>query len=160
MVAVFGEIGRESIGRLAGSMSLGDLHQVEPTAIISPGPPSLGLRSLERFCVVFHQSENRVWLCSNNAGPIQPSAERSIGFSFYSDRGGLRIAGVIPGSPAEEAHLAAGTLVTQIEHRPATSWSRDQMEQWINSHADVALVVAEKDGERALRLRAWDLVPL
>lgn len=159
MVAVFGEVGREAIGRLAGNMSLGDLQQIEPTAIVSTGPPSLGLRSIERFCVIFSQSENRVWICSTSAEPILPTAERSIGLSLLSDQGGLRIAGVIPGSPAEDAHLATGALVTQIEHRPATSWSRDQMEQWINSHEDVALVVAEKTGERALRLRAWDLVP-
>ena len=159
LVAVLGEVGREDIGRLAGSLSLGGLQQVEPIAIISPGPSSLGLRSLERFCVIFNQSENRVWLCGANAEPILPTAERSVGLSVYPDRGGLRIAGVIPGSPAEEAHLTAGSLVTQIEHRSATSWSRDKMEEWINSHADVALVVAEKSGERALTLRSWDLVP-
>jgi hypothetical protein len=159
LVAVLGEVGREGIGRLAGSMALGDLQYVEPTTIVSAGPSSLGLRSLERFCVIFHQSENRVWLCGANAEPILPTAERSVGLSFYSDRGGLRIAGVIPGSPADEAHLTAGSLVTQIEHRSATSWTREQMEEWIESHADIALVVTEKTGERALRLRGWDLVP-
>jgi hypothetical protein len=159
MVAVLGEVGREGIGRLAGSMALGDLQQVEPTAITSTGPSSLGLRSLERFCVIFHQSENRVWLCGAGAEPILPTAERSIGLSVYPASGGLRIAGVIPGSPADEAHLTAGSLVTQIEHRSAASWTRDQMEQWIDSHADVALVVAEKTGVRSLTLRAWDLVP-
>jgi CO/xanthine dehydrogenase FAD-binding subunit len=71
----------------------------------------------------------------------------------------LRIAGVIPGSPAEEANLGSGELVTQIEHRPAASWTRDQMEQWINSRQDVALVVAGVAGERALTLHVWDLVP-
>jgi predicted aspartyl protease len=159
LVAVFGEEGRESIGRLAGSLMLGDIRQVEPTAVISTGQPSLGLRSLDRFCVIFHQAENRVWLCGADSTPILPAAERSDGLSVNSDPGGWRIAGVIPGSPAEKAHLAAGSLITQIEDRPATSWTRDQMEQWIDSHAEVALVVAEKSGERALSLRIWDLVP-
>jgi predicted aspartyl protease len=159
MVAVFGEVGREQIGRLAGSMSLGGLQQLEPTAVISTGPPSLGLRSLDRFCVVFHQPENRVWLCGPTDVAILPTAERSIGLSVYSDQGGLRIAGIIPGSPAEEAHLAVGELITQIGDRPAASWTRDQMEQWINSHAEVALVVAGRFGERALTLGVWNLVP-
>jgi hypothetical protein len=39
------------------------------------------------------------------------------------------------------------------------SWTRDQMQQWIESHADVALVVASDAGERALTLPVWDLVP-
>jgi predicted aspartyl protease len=159
MVAVVGEVGREQIGRLAGSLFLGGIQEVEPTATVSTGPASLGLRSLERFCIIFHPAENMVWLCGMDFAPIMPAAERSIGLSLYPDQGGLRIAGVIPGSPAEEANLGAGTLVTQIEHRPAASWTRDQMEQWINSHPDIALVVAGEAGDRALTLRVWDLVP-
>jgi hypothetical protein len=36
---------------------------------------------------------------------------------------------------------------------------RDQIEQLIDSQADVALVVAGAAGERALTLHVWDLVP-
>jgi predicted aspartyl protease len=159
MVAVVGEVEREQIGRLAGSLLLGAIQEVEPTAVVSSGPASLGLRSLERFCVIFHASENMVWLCSTDSAPIMPIAERSIGLSLYPDQGGLRIAGVIPGSPAAEANLGSGALVTQIEHRPASSWTRDQLEQWINSRPDIALVVAGGAGERSLKLHVWDLVP-
>lgn len=159
LVAAVGETEREWIGRLAGSMMLGGIEQVEPTAVISDGPPSLGLRSLESYCVVFHHSENRVWLCGSGTAPLEPTAERSIGLSLYSDSGGWRVAGVIPGSPAAEAHVAAGELVTQVQGQPALNWTRDQMQQWIESHADVALVVATEAGERALKLRVWDLVP-
>ncbi len=159
LVAAVGETGREWIGRLAGSLLLGGIEQVEPTAVISAGPPSLGLRSLESLCVIFHQSENMVWFCGPGTAPLEPTAERSIGLSLYSDPGGWRVAGVIPGSPAEQAHVAAGSLVTQVQGRPAMSWTRDEMQQWIESHADVALVVASEAGERALTLQVWDLVP-
>ena len=159
LVAVLGEVGREGIGRLAGDLELGSLQQVEPIAVISTGSPSIGLRSLERFCVVFQRATNRVWLCSADSAPIQPTPERSSGLSLYADPGGWRIAGVIPGSPAAEAHLTSGSLVTQIENKPAIAWTRDQMDQWIDSHAAIALVVAEKSGERALSLSAWNLVP-
>ena len=158
LVAVIGEVGREGIGRLAGSLTLGSIQQVEPIAVISSGPPSIGLRSLERFCVIFHQSENRVWLCGPDSAPIMPTSERTSGLSLYADPGGWRIAGVIPGSPAAAAHLTAGSLVTQIENKPAATWTRDQLEQWIESHATIALVVTEQSGERALTLSAWDLV--
>lgn len=159
LVAVFGGGGRDEIGRLSGSLAIGEVEQIEPTAIVSTGSASLGLRSLERFCVVFHQAENRMWLCGPDAAPLAPTAERSIGLSVYPDHGGLRIAGIIPGSPAEAAHLAVGSHITQIEHRPAASWTHDQIEQWIDSHADVALVVVDGVGERALTLGVWDLVP-
>ena len=100
-----------------------------------------------------------MWLCGPDTAPIIPTAERSDGLSLYSDSGGWRVAGVIPGSPAEDANIAPGALVTQVEGRTALSWTRDQMEQWIDTHAEIALVVAEQSGERALKLRAWDLVP-
>jgi predicted aspartyl protease len=159
LVAVFGETGPEKIGRLTGSLLLDRIERREPVATVSSGPPSIGLKTLENFCVIFHQTENKVWLCGTEPSSIEPEAERSIGLSFYPETGGLRIAGVIPGSPAEDAHLAAGGLVTQIEHRPATTWTRDQLQDWIDSHAAVALVVAEKSGERSVTLPAWDLVP-
>ena len=159
LVAVLGEVGREGIGRLAGDLALGDVRQVEPVAVISTGLPSIGLRTLEQFCVIFHRSTHTVWLCREDSAPIPPTPERSDGLSLYADPGGWRIAGVIPGSPAEAAHLAAGSLVTQIENKPASTWTRDQMQQWIESHASIALVVADESGDRALSLNVWDLVP-
>ena len=159
LVAVLGESGREQIGRLAGDLTLGDIRQVEPTAVVSTGEPSLGLRSLGEFCVVFHPAENLMWLCGPVTAPIPPTPERSDGLSLYPDPGGWRIAGIIPGSPAEKAGLTAGSLVTQIERQPATGWSRDQIDEWIRTHDGIALVVASDSGERALTLPAWDLVP-
>jgi predicted aspartyl protease len=159
MVAAFDEVGREQIGRLGGSLFIGGIQEVEPTTDISSGPASLGLRSLERFCVIFHPSGNKVWLCRADSAPIMPTAERSIGLSLYPDRGGLRIVGVIPGSPAQKANLGPGELVTEIEHCPASSWTRDKMEKWINSRPNIALIVSGKTGERALTLPVWNLVP-
>ena len=159
LVAAFGEVGRERIGRLAGSLALAGVEQIEPTAVISGGPPSLGLRALESFCVVFHPADARVWLCGPDVAPVGPVPERSLGLSLYVASGGWRVAGVIPGSPADDAQLAVGNLVTQLEGRPARSWTRDQMQQWLDAHADMALVVADAVGERALTLPVWDLVP-
>lgn len=159
LIAVFGEIQRERVGRLAGSLTLGDVRQVEPTVAISPGDASIGLRSLEHYCVIFSQAEDKVWLCSADSAPVPPTAERTDGLSIYSDTGGWRIAGVIPGSPAEAARLAVGSLITQIEQRPAASWTRDQLQHWIDSHESIALVVAGQAGDRALTLPVWDLVP-
>ena len=159
LVAVVGEVAREQIGRLAGSLQLGSLQQVEPAAVISSGAPSLGLRSLENYCVVFHSPENRLWLCCSSAAPILPSPVRSVGLSLFSDQGGWRIAGVIPGSPAESAHLTPGELVTSLEGRPVTAWTRDQMNQWLDDHATLSLMVSDNSDSRRVTLPVWDLVP-
>jgi hypothetical protein len=159
LVAVFGEVDRESIGRLDGALSWGDVRQNEPTASVSRGSPSVGVRFLQHFCVVFHESEDRVWLCSSDREPIASPAERSIGLSIISDAAGWRVAGIIPGSPAEDAHVQAGDLVTRIEGEPARSWTRDQLRRWMNTHDRVALVVANDSGARNITLRVWSLVP-
>jgi len=159
LVAVIGEVGREGIGRLAGNLTLGGVREIEPLTVISSGNSSLGVRSLERFCVIFHRSEGRMWLCSPDAAPLPPLPERTDGLSVYADAGGWRIAGVIPGSPADAAHVAVGALVTQIEKKPAIGWTRDQIDQWVDSHATIALTVADESGEHALTLSTWDLVP-
>jgi len=159
LVAVIGEIGREWIGRLEGTLRLGKVRQPEPTTVVSSGPASIGVRLLENFCVVFNESENKVWLCSADTRPISSPVERSIGLSLLLEAGGWRVAGIIPGSPAEEAHLSAGQLVTRIEGRSAKNWTHDQIQQWIDSHNAVALAVADTSGERDLTLRVWSLVP-
>jgi predicted aspartyl protease len=159
LVAVIGEVGRDWIGRLAGTLRLGKLRQAEPATCVSSGPPSIGVGLLENFCVVFHQSENRVWLCSDDTKPIPSPVEYSIGLSLVLDLGGWRVAGIIPGSPAEGAHLNTGQLVTRIEGRPSRDWTRDQIQQWIDSHNAVALAVADASGEHNISLRVWSLVP-
>lgn len=159
LVAVVGEVGRESIGRLAGNLRLGAVRQPGPATSISTGAPSIGVRLLENFCVLFHASENEMWLCSAAAVPIPSPTQYTVGLSLISDPRGWRIAGVIPGSPAEQAHVNVGLLVTRIEGRPARSWSRDQIQAWIDSHKTMTFAVDDSSGERTLSLRVWSLVP-
>jgi predicted aspartyl protease len=159
LVAVVGEVGREQIGRLAGNLRLDQVRQPEPTASVSSGPASIGLRLLENFCVVFHESEHRMWLCSANGEPVRAPTEYSVGLSLLPSPAGWRIAGIIPGSPAEEARLNPGALITEIEGRPAQTWTRDQIQDWIDSHTAVALAVSDRTGRRDLSLRVWPLVP-
>ncbi len=159
LVAVVGEVGRESIGRLAGNLRMGGVRQPGPATSISGGAPRIGLRVLETFCVVFHTAENAMWLCSASTEPIPSPVQYSVGLSLTSDPHGWRIAGVIPGSPAEQAQVKVGLLITRIEGRPARSWTRDQIQAWIDSHPAMTLSLADAVGERTLSLRVWSLVP-
>jgi predicted aspartyl protease len=159
LVAVVGEVARERIGRLAGNLRLGAVRQAAPATEISNGPPAIGVRLLENFCVVFHESEDRMWLCSTGSAPVPSPVVYSVGLSLIPERSGWRVAGVIPGSPAERAHLNPGQLVTRIEGRPARDWTRDQIQHWIDVHSKVALAVADSSGSRDVSLPVWPLVP-
>jgi len=159
LLAVAGETGRELVGRLSGDLELGRVRQFEPVVGISDGPPSIGVGLLRSFCLVFHEGEDKLWLCSNDKGPVPSPPERSVGLSLFAEGAGWRVAGIIPNSPAEEAAIKQGDLVTQIEGQPAHNWTRDQIQSWIETHPSLALRLSAKSGEREVNLRVWSLVP-
>ena len=94
-----------------------------------------------------------------DSGPLMPTAERSIGLNLYSDRGVMRHRRDHSRESGRGSASRPGAPVTRIEGKPATNWTHDQVDQWIASHAIMALVVAGSVGEHALTLRVWDLVP-
>ena len=159
LLAVAGETGREQVGRLSGTLELGRLRQMEPVVGISDGPPTIGVDLLHSFCVVFHETEDKLWLCSGDDGPLPSPPERSVGLSLLADAGGWRVAGIIPGSPSEDAAIGEGDLVIEIEGQPARNWTRDEIQKWIETHATIALRLSGKSGEREVNLRVWSLVP-
>jgi predicted aspartyl protease len=133
LIEAINEEARDYLGRLNGRLTLGGLELPEPVAAVGGSPPSIGYDLLSRFCVVFDQRADKV--------------------RFW------RIAGVIPGSPAEEAGLAAGDLIVRIEDRLATEWSRDQIHDWVETGSAMGLRVVSGGASRDLRLRVWLLVP-
>jgi predicted aspartyl protease len=153
------EEARDYLGRLNGRLTFGSLVLPEPVAAVGGSLPSIGYDVLGRFCIAFDQHTDKVRFYSPEAGPIPSPSARSVGLSVILDPAGWRVAGVIPGSPAEEARLAAGDLVTLIEDKPARDWSRDQLHDWIDTHDALALRVASGGSSRDIKLRVWLLVP-
>jgi predicted aspartyl protease len=150
---------RDYLGRLNGRLTLGGLVLPEPVASVGGSLPSIGYDVLGGFCVVFDQRANKVRFYSRQAGPIASPSERSVGLSVKLDPAGWRVARVIPGSPAEEARLAAGDLITGIEGKLASDWSRDQLHDWVDSHDAMNLQVVRGGASRDINLRVWLMVP-
>jgi predicted aspartyl protease len=159
LLAVAGEVAREKVGRLSGELELGPVRQREPVVDISDGPPTVGVGLLHSFCLVFHEAEDKLWLCSAGVGFIRSPPERSVGLSMFADSSGWRVVAIIPNSPAEGAAVNAGDLVTEIEGQPARNWTRDQIQDWIETHATLAIKLSSKSGERDVNLPVWLLVP-
>jgi predicted aspartyl protease len=159
LISAAGEMGREQVGRLSGALELGPLRQLEPVVDVSEGTPNIGVGLLHSFCLVFDESEDKVWFCTVESGLVPSPGERSVGLSMIADSAGWRVVATIPNSPAEEAAIVEGDVLTQIEGKPARSWTRDQIQDWIDAHDTLALKVSGASGERDLNLRVWSLVP-
>jgi predicted aspartyl protease len=159
LVSAAGEVGREQVGRLSGELELGPLRQLEPVVDVSEGTPNIGVGLLHSFCLVFDESQDKLWLCSTDSGTVPSPGERTIGLSMVADPAGWRVVAIIPNSPAEEAAIGEGDLVMQIEGKPAHGWTRDQIQDWVDAHDTLALKVSGPAGERNLNLRVWSLVP-
>ena len=159
LIAAAGEVGQEKEGRLSGTLEIGAVVQPNPVVGVSGGSPNLGMGILHSFCLVFHEGEDKFWLCSEETGPLASPPDLTMGFSMIAETGGWRVAGIIPNSPAEQAEIAKGDLVTRFEGRPAAEWTRDQIQGWVDTHHTVALRVTSPAGERELVLRVWALVP-
>lgn len=159
LVGAIGGVGRELTGRLTGTLELGEVRQTEPVVSLSAGSSSLGIEFLRSFTLVFRPGGGKVWLCSESAADVPSPPVRSVGLSLLAETDGWRVVGIIPDSPAESARIAAGDVITEIEHRPARDWTRTQLQAWVDSHDTVALAVASAAGARDFLLPVWALVP-
>jgi predicted aspartyl protease len=159
LIEAIDEETRDYLGRLNGRLTLGSLVMPEPVTSVGGSEPTIGYDVLGGFCIVFDQRTDRVRFYSQQDGPITSPSERSVGLSVKLDPAGWRVVRVIPGSPAEEARLAAGDLITRIEGNLASNWSRDQLHDWVDTHDAMKLQVVSGGSSRDLKLRVWLLVP-
>lgn len=159
LVRVIGETSRELVGRLSGEFHLGRVAQETPVASILDGAPAIGVEILQRFCVVFDESHDKMWLCAATDETVAVRPVRSVGLCLFADRDGWRVVGTIPGGPAEGAGISPGDVVTRIEGQPAREWSRDKLDGWVDTHPELALSVSHAAASRDVVLAAWSLVP-
>ena len=159
LIEAVDEEARDLLGRLGGQLTMGDLGIPEPVASVGGAMPSIGYDVLGRFCIVFDQRADKVRFYSRDTATIPSPSERSVGLSIKLDPAGWRVAGVIPGSPAEEARVVTGDLLARIEDRPASAWTRDQIHDWVETHDTLLVGVVNHTGTRDIKLRVWLLVP-
>src|SRR5581483_8504069 len=88
---------------------------------------SIGGDVLRNFAVTFDQSRNQVTFHRDTKEPIVTPPRRSPGLSFSKTPVYWKVAGVVPGSPADAAGIQVGNLVTRINGEPVSAWS---LQRW------------------------------
>lgn len=124
----------EILGRTEG-FRLGPYTLAEPIVAIRAKVPgadgAIGGEILRRFTVILDFPQNRLILEPN----------RHFSERFVADMSGLRlkaegknfnvfeVATVVPHSPASEARLAAGDIITEIDGRPASGYTLEDIRE-------------------------------
>jgi membrane-associated protease RseP (regulator of RpoE activity) len=114
----------------------------------------LGGEILRRFKVVFDYSRRRMML-EPNSSFYEPYEVGMSGIGFEYDKSNCnlyRIESIEPNSPASEAGLQPGDIVTAIDARPLEDVSSNEFEQIFKQHGK-QLTLTIKRGEELIQKR-------
>jgi hypothetical protein len=160
--AVVGTIAGEreqKVGRLAESLALGDYVFADPIVDYTDELSAVGGGCLRYFAVTFDQRRDRVIFHREAHGSIGMRPLRSAGVSFTKTPAYWRVAGVVPGSPAEAAGVERGDLVIRIDGEPMAKWDLRRYEERVARADEIALTFLKGTQETERRVRVFELVP-
>jgi len=150
----------QRIGRLAESISIAGHVFERPIVDLTDELSTVGSGMLRHFAVTFDQERNRVTFHRESREPIATPPRRSAGVSFNKTPAYWKVAGVIPGSPADGAGIHLGDLVTRINGEPVSRWDLRRYERAIASTGEIALTLLNGTAEsEPRRISVFDLVP-
>jgi hypothetical protein len=116
----------------------------------------LGNEALSRFNVTFDYARKRMILEPNRRSS-EPFEIDMCGILYEKTEGGaLRVRGVLPDSPASEAGLREGDVLTNVNGRPPADYSPDELSKLLRTEGAEVRIRFTRDREElsaTLRLR-------
>lgn len=111
----------EKLGRLAGDVTVGRYHFIQPVAGTNAGLGAdiLAAAGIANFTLTLDLHNMRVRLDRANADPIRSGPVFVCGFDCDLRSTPMKVLNVLPGSGADHAGLRAGDLLLKIDGRPA-----------------------------------------
>jgi Aspartyl protease/PDZ domain len=149
----------QRIGRLAQTLFVGSYAVPRPVVEVVDGLSSLGGGLLKYFAVTFDQEHNQVTFRRDATDPIAIPGRRDTGLSFSKTPAYWRVAGVVPGSPADAADAELGDLITHINGEPVAQWDLRRYERLLANAERVTYTFLYGTKETDKRLKVVDVVP-
>ncbi len=149
----------EQVGRLAETLGIADFSLPRPIADLTDELSAVGGEILKNFTVTFDQAHDKVVFFRDSHDPIVSPSRRSAGVSFTKTPAYWRVAGIVPGSPAEAAGLQTGDLVTRINGEPIARWDLIRYEQLVATADEIAFTFLAGTVETEKRVGVFELVP-
>jgi hypothetical protein len=149
----------QEVARLADTFAIGGYIFPQPIVNLTDELSSIGGAVLKNFTVTFDQEHDRVTFFRDSREPIVTPPRRSPGVSFTKTPAYWKVASVVPGSPADRAHIDPGELVTRINNEPVAAWDLRRYEQLIASASEITLTFLNGNTESSKRVEIFQLVP-
>ena len=149
----------QQIGRLAGTLRLGNYTLPRPIADLTDELSSVGGAILRNFVVTFDQKRGDITFFRDTAAPLEMPAQKSTGLSFTKTPAYWRVAVVIPGSPAESEGIKAGDLVVRVDGEPVADWPLQRFEARVTTAEVMDFTFLDGLAEITRPVRIFRLVP-
>ncbi len=147
------------IGRLSDVVRIGSFDIPRPVAQITDELSSLGGGVLSHFTITFDQEDNEVFFQHDAADSLAIPALRGTGLSFRKTPAYWKVAGVMPGSPAEAGGVRPGDLVTRINGEPVDNWDLPRYGRLVATADRVEFTFIDGAKETAKTIPLVELVP-
>jgi hypothetical protein len=147
------------IGRLSGTLYIGDFAVPHPIVQISNELFALGGGALKYFSVTFDQARDRAIFERRTDDPIAIPALRSTGLSFSKSPAYWRVVGVVPGSPGQGAGIEPGDLVTAVNGEPVAKWDVRRYDRLVANAEEIGFTFLNGTSQAEKRLKVIELVP-
>lgn len=149
----------QQVARLDETLVIAGHELPRPIVELTDELSAIGGGILRHFVVTFDQQHDRVSFHRERSDPIGTPPRRSAGVSFTRTPAYWRVASVIPGSPADQAHMESGDLVTRINGEHVSKWDLRRYEELVASARAITCTVLYGSTEAPTTFDTFELVP-
>jgi len=149
----------QQVGRLAETLVLGRYELPRPIVELTDELSTIGGGILKNFTVTFDQQRDRVTFHRDSREPIPAPPRRSAGVSFTRTPAYWRVASVIPGSPADQARMEPGDLVTRVNGEHVAKWDLRRYDQLVATAREITCTLLYGSTEAPTTFATFELVP-
>jgi hypothetical protein len=149
----------QEIGRLSQPLALGQYSFPSPVVDLADQLSVVGANILRHFSVTFDQARNQVTFFRESTAPVTMDAVRSSGVSVSKAAAYWRVVGVVPGSPADDAGVRNGDLITRINGESVSLWPLTRYEALVKQAPEITFTFLDGARENPIVIPTFALVP-